>query len=115
MGSMPMIIMIIVLFGGMIFFQARSQKKRVRAQEEFRASLKKGDPVMTSSGLIGKVVSIDKDENTAVIESHGTKSCWTLQALTQGQGSVPSNTSSAKDEEETPAKKPAKKTTAKKS
>lgn len=41
------------------FFFLRPQAKRQKAQEKFVTEMKKGDQVVTSSGIIGKISSID--------------------------------------------------------
>jgi len=41
------------------FFFIRPQAKRQKMQDTFVADLKKGDEVVTSSGIIGKVSKID--------------------------------------------------------
>jgi preprotein translocase subunit YajC len=48
-------LMILVFFVPFLFLQARRTKKESQA----RASLKKGDTVMTNSGLIGELVEMD--------------------------------------------------------
>lgn len=41
------------------FFFLRPQAKRQKAQEKFVTEMKKGDQVVTSSGIIGKISKID--------------------------------------------------------
>ncbi|MFT4863493.1 MAG: preprotein translocase subunit YajC [Pseudohongiellaceae bacterium] len=55
----------IILFGGMIvlFYLIlwRPQSKRAKEHKELIGNISKGDEVMTSGGLLGKVVRIDED------------------------------------------------------
>ena len=50
----------------------RPQTKRQKQKEEMRATLKKGDKVVTAGGLHGKVVSVEGDVVTLDVD-RGTK------------------------------------------
>ena len=65
-GGFPLIFMLILMVG-MIIFNSHSQKKRDKEAQDMRDSLQVGDEVTTIGGIIGKVVSI-KDE-TFVLET----------------------------------------------
>ena len=56
----------VVFFGGMIaimyFLMIRPQQKQVKDHRALLASLKKGDPVVTQGGLIGKISEISERE-----------------------------------------------------
>ncbi|MCS6790047.1 MAG: preprotein translocase subunit YajC [Bacteroidia bacterium] len=66
-GSPPVqpIIMQIVLLLGMFaifyFFLILPQRRQQKKEQEFRNSLKKGDKVVTTSGIYGEIVAIEKD------------------------------------------------------
>ncbi len=49
------IIPFIVMFGIMYFLMIRPQIKRQKAHQEFLGKLKRGDEVLTSSGLLGRI------------------------------------------------------------
>lgn len=55
----------LILFGGMIvlfyFILWRPQSKRAKEHKELIGGISKGDEVMTSGGLLGKVVRVDED------------------------------------------------------
>ena len=53
-----MIIWLVVLFGFMYFFMIRPQMKRQKELKNFRDSLKKGDKIVTTGGIYGKVLEI---------------------------------------------------------
>lgn len=53
-GMMP----IILMFGTLILFMFVMSRRQRRQQEDMLAAIKKNDEVVTSAGLIGKVVSI---------------------------------------------------------
>jgi len=61
----------IVMFGGlfvfMYFFIIRPQRKRQKEHQNLVTALAKGDEVVLTSGMIGKIVKID--ENYVVIET----------------------------------------------
>lgn len=57
------IIMLVVLFGAMWFFMIRPQQKKMKEHQLLVSSLKKGNEVMTNSGLMGRIINLD---NTAV-------------------------------------------------
>jgi preprotein translocase subunit YajC len=53
-GFMPLVLML-VIFVPFFFMMSRKQKK----EQQARASLKKGDRVMTNAGLIGELMDMD--------------------------------------------------------
>ena len=55
--SMVMIVAIFVLF---YFMLIRPQNKRAKDHRNLVGNLKKGDEIVTSGGLLGKVISIDE-------------------------------------------------------
>ncbi len=60
-------LMLIVMY----FFMIRPQQKKAKAQKAFIESLKKGDKVITTGGIHGKIVSLEA--TTAIIESESYK------------------------------------------
>jgi preprotein translocase subunit YajC len=60
-------LMLIVMY----FFMIRPQQKKAKAQKAFIESLKKGDRVITTGGIHGKIVSLEA--TTAIIESESYK------------------------------------------
>jgi preprotein translocase subunit YajC len=60
------IALIIVVF---YMFLIRPQSKRAKEERKFREALKKGDKIVTSAGIHGKVLELD--ETTAIIETEG--------------------------------------------
>lgn len=55
MGLWPMLLIIVVMW----FFMIRPQMKRQKELKAFRDSLKKGDKIVTTGGIYGKVVEIN--------------------------------------------------------
>ncbi|MGN0921507.1 MAG: preprotein translocase subunit YajC [Cellvibrio sp.] len=60
----------LIMFGGMFLFMylilIRPQRKRQKEHQALIAALAKGDEVITTSGMLGKVVKVD--ENYAVLD-----------------------------------------------
>jgi len=67
-GFMPLILMFLVVY----FFMIRPQMKRAKQEKKFAAELKKGDKVVTKSGLHAKVLELT-DEQTCILESGAGK------------------------------------------
>ncbi|HMP28360.1 MAG TPA: preprotein translocase subunit YajC [Saprospiraceae bacterium] len=59
----------LAIFGVMYFFFIRPQVKKQKEQGAFINEIKKGDEVVTSSGLIGKIESIVGEEVTLLVDS----------------------------------------------
>ncbi|MGB0895094.1 MAG: preprotein translocase subunit YajC [Parashewanella sp.] len=67
-GGMEMIFMLVV-FGLIFYFMIfRPQSKRVKEHKNLMSSLTKGDEVLTSGGVLGKIAKIS-DENDYVLLS----------------------------------------------
>lgn len=60
MNIISMVLML-VIFGGMIFFMNRSQKKKQKKEQEIRDSVQVGDEIVTIGGWVVRVVSIKDD------------------------------------------------------
>ncbi|AHG75179.1 preprotein translocase subunit YajC [Mannheimia bovis] len=71
-GGMEMIFILIV-FGAIFYFMIyRPQAKRQKQQRELLASLAKGEEVLTSGGLIGKITKVTADNDNIVIALNDT-------------------------------------------
>ncbi|EAR00204.1 preprotein translocase subunit YajC [Maribacter sp. HTCC2170] len=69
MDFMPMILIFVVAY----FFMIRPQMKRQKDEKKFSAELKRGDRIITKSGLHGKVVDISEKDTSCVIETMAGK------------------------------------------
>ncbi len=65
MQFLPMILIIVVFY----FFMIRPQMKKAKDHKKFIEELKKGDKVITSAGIHGKIT--DMNETTFLIEVEG--------------------------------------------
>lgn len=77
-------LMLPVLLILLVFMMFRKNKKTQQQMAQQRTQMVPGTEVMTNSGIFGTIVSIDADENKAVLElSPGTIATVHLQALTK--------------------------------
>lgn len=71
---------IILLFLVMYLFLIRPQMKKAKQEKQFAAQLKKGDKVITTGGLHGKLAELYED-GTCVIESSAGKMKFDRSAI----------------------------------
>ena len=62
-------LILILIFVVAYFFMIRPQMKRQKDEKKFIGGLKKGDRVITKSGLHGKIMEINDADQTVVIET----------------------------------------------
>ena len=62
MSMLPLLLIIVVFY----FFMIRPQMKRQKEIRKFRESLAKGDKVVTTGGIYGKIVEVK--ETTIILE-----------------------------------------------
>ena len=65
----PLILIFVIFY----FFLIRPQQKRVKDHKTMGESLKRGDEVITSGGIIGTVDRVMEDDRIEVIIGEGTK------------------------------------------
>ena len=68
-SSAPMIIFLVLMIFIFYFFMIRPQKKKEKEAQSFRASLQKGDKIVTIGGVHGKIS--DVQDTTFTIEMEG--------------------------------------------
>ena len=56
MSFLPLILIVVVFY----FFMIRPQMKRQKETRQFREGLKKGDKVVTTGGIYGKIISVQE-------------------------------------------------------
>ena len=59
----------IAIFAVMYFFMIAPQMKRAKQEKKFASELKRGDRVITKSGMHGKVVDLNDKDGSCVIET----------------------------------------------
>ncbi len=74
---LPMIAIFVVAY----FFMIRPQMKRQKDEKKFSAALKRGDKVITKSGLHGKVLELNDKDHSCVIETMAGKLKYDRSAI----------------------------------
>lgn len=74
---MPLILILLVFY----FFIIAPQIKRSKKEKQFAAALKKGDRVITKSGMHGKIAALNEKDNSCVIETLAGKIKFERSAL----------------------------------
>ena len=70
MGQLIPLLLILVVF---YFFMIRPQMKRAKNEKKFQSSIAKGNKIITSSGIHGKIVDIVDSDNTVIVETGAGK------------------------------------------
>ena len=65
----PMVLVFVIMY----FVAFRPQQKRVKEHQEMIKNLRRGDTVVTSGGLVGKVTKVVDDEQIEVEISEGAR------------------------------------------
>lgn len=65
----PIILMFLVVY----FFMIRPQMKRAKQEKNFAAELKRGDRIVTKSGMHGKIIDFSEKNNAVIIETGAGK------------------------------------------
>ena len=63
----------ILMFAVVYFFMIAPQMKRAKKEKKFAAELKKGDKVITKSGMHGKIIELGDKDGSCVIETGAGK------------------------------------------
>ena len=70
---LQMIIPFALIFVIMYFLIIRPQQKRAKAHQEMVANIRRGDVVVTSGGLVGKVTKVTDDAEAQVEIAEGVR------------------------------------------
>ncbi|MDB5774880.1 MAG: preprotein translocase subunit YajC [Herbaspirillum sp.] len=81
MGNLTSFLPIILMFAVLYFLMIRPQMKRQKEQKAMMDALAKGDEVVTSGGLLGKVTKVNDGYVTVEI-SEGTEVVVQKSAIT---------------------------------
>lgn len=73
MGDIGQFLSMILIFVVAYFFMIRPQMKRAKDEKKYAAELKRGDRIVTKSGLHGKVMEISDKDNSCIIETMAGK------------------------------------------
>lgn len=78
-----MIVIFIVFIAFFYFAMLRPQKKQQQKRMEMMSELKKGDRVILVDGLHAKIDSINKQDNTIVVDADGILLTFSRMAIRQ--------------------------------
>ncbi|WP_298487715.1 preprotein translocase subunit YajC [uncultured Maribacter sp.] len=73
MGDIGQFLPMILIFVVAYFFMIRPQMKRQKDERKFAEQLKRGDRIVTKSGLHGKVIDLNDKDASCVIETMAGK------------------------------------------
>lgn len=68
-SMLPFLLMFVVIY----FFMIRPQMKRQKNEKKFQSALAKGNKVITTSGIHGKIVDVVDSDNTVIVETGAGK------------------------------------------
>ncbi len=71
----------ILIFVVMYFFMIRPQMQKAKKEKKFAEELKKGDRIVTKSGLHGKVFDFSEKNNAVIIETGSGKLTYDRSAI----------------------------------
>ena len=63
----PLILIFVIFY----FFLIRPQQKKIKDHKSMVAALKRGDEVITSGGLIGRIEKVNEDDKVDLLISDG--------------------------------------------
>lgn len=66
MDQLPFLLLMLVVF---VFFIILPQQRRQKKERNFMDTLKKGDRVITKSGMHGKIAELNDKDDTCVVET----------------------------------------------
>lgn len=66
---LPFLLMFVVIY----LFMIRPQMKRAKNEKKFQSELAKGNKIITTSGIHGKIVDIVASDNTVIVETGAGK------------------------------------------
>jgi preprotein translocase subunit YajC len=69
-SPLPMMVIIVLI---MYFLVLRPQQKRAKEHQELVKNLRRGDTIVTSGGLVGKVTKVVDDEHVEVEIADGVR------------------------------------------
>ncbi|MEN8237219.1 MAG: preprotein translocase subunit YajC [Pseudomonadota bacterium] len=87
---------LVLIFVAFYFFLIRPQQKKAQQQREMLSALSKGDQVLTSGGILGKIVKVVSDEEVLLEISDGVQVRVVRSMITQNlshTGSISSSNS----------------------
>ena len=69
-GQLPFLLLMLVVF---FFFIILPQQRRQKKEKNFMRDMKKGDRIITKSGIHGKIMELNDKDNTCIVETMAGK------------------------------------------
>jgi preprotein translocase subunit YajC len=89
-----------LIIGIMYFLMIRPQQKRLKDHQSMVAALRRGDTVVTSGGIIGKVAKVDENElQVEIAEGVKIKVLRSTISEVRGKGEGATTSAKAKDKD----------------
>lgn len=76
-SMLPMLAMFAVVY----FFMIAPQMKRAKNEKKYEAQLKKGDKIVTKSGMHGKIIELNEKDSSCIIETLSGKVKFNRSAI----------------------------------
>lgn len=89
------IIFFVALFAIMYFVLIRPQQKQAKDQQNMLGALKKGDDVITTGGILGKIYAVD--EKVLTLEIASNVKVRVLKSAVQGKVTIEPRTDTTAD------------------
>jgi len=77
----------ILMFAVVYFFMIAPQMKRAKKEKKFAAELKRGDRVVTKSGMHGKVIDLNDKDGSCILETMAGKIKFERSAISMEMSS----------------------------
>ncbi len=68
-GMLPFLLLFVVIY----LFMIRPQIKKQKQEKNFQSTIQKGSRVVMNSGMHGKIVDINENDNTVILETQAGK------------------------------------------
>ncbi|HOY40655.1 MAG TPA: preprotein translocase subunit YajC [Chitinophagales bacterium] len=92
-SSWPTFVMMGLMFVVFYFFLIRPQSKKAKEAQNFIDTLKAGDKIITIAGIHGKIVSVNEEDKTFLIQVDGPTRLKIEKSAVNSELSKPLNTS----------------------
>ncbi|MFD1614996.1 preprotein translocase subunit YajC [Gelatiniphilus marinus] len=89
---MPFVLMFVVIY----FFMIAPQMKRAKKEKKFAAELKRGDKIITKSGMHGKILELNDKDGSCVLETMSGKIKFDRSAISMEMSSKLNTPASSK-------------------
>lgn len=91
-GMIQLVLTTLILVAAFYFILIRPQNKKQKEEEQMRSGLEIGDEITTIGGIVGRVVNINDNDDSMIIETGADRTKiklkkWALSSVNNGKGS----------------------------